>query len=188
MTPTDKPEVQVTAASGCALRVRLTEPLSESETCSITMEAMDRPPEINGIRFQYVPLSAKPLHCCVELECEHRFNGMALLMHFAKNAMTCPICRGGLSGERMSLVSSFVNEPWNGAMRELLSPQDTACDNLFRGRDGTLYGIWYNEPVVISRPVPVQSRSTLNNAYTWQDWLYGESGDEWSVELFHDNQ
>lgn len=71
----------------------LAEP-AQDEECPITLEPMA------GYSLPFLEAGA----CVVEdqpeltkasLPCGHSFNALALLYHFAKNAMTCPCCRAG---------------------------------------------------------------------------------------------
>ena len=97
----------------------LTAPRQDDEHCSITLEPIGEPPA----SLQFIPLSRNPLLTCAEMEvCGHRFNAMALIAHFAKNSMTCPMCRAGLAKNRMDVCASFPNEPWT-ALALLAKPQ-----------------------------------------------------------------
>ena len=60
------------------------------------------------------PLSEHPELLVVQLPCKHRFNGLALCVHWAKMKMQCPMCNSG-DDEKMSIVTSFPGESW--AMR-----------------------------------------------------------------------
>ena len=92
--------------------ILLTTPHQDDEQCSITLGPIGEPP----LSLQAVPLSSDPLLTCAEMEvCGHRFNAMALIAHFAKNAMTCPMCRAGLANNKMDMRASFPNEPWTAA-------------------------------------------------------------------------
>lgn len=93
--------------------ILLTQP-RENETCSITMDliGVTEPP------FS-APMENKPTLTCAEvLPCGHRFNAMALIAHYATNAMTCPMCRSGLPDTRLDIRASFANEPWIDAFEE----------------------------------------------------------------------
>ena len=191
-------EIQLYSQIQRAMHVQLTRPLHDSETCAVTMDFIDRPFDMNGTKLDFVPLSSKPSHCCMQLSCDHRFNAAALLVHFAKNSMTCPVCRQGLNGERLSLINSFAGEPWLDKMQQVLglnlqsqnpSSPSTHFGSMFRGSDGHMYryAIWYNEPIVVPiheterQPTARPSPSALMQDYEMN------TGDEWSVELFHDN-
>lgn len=99
--------LQVRAGSGQkgrskTLVLRLSEPAADEE-CSITLEP------IREYRLPFIPEEAQ--HCAVEgepaltkasLPCGHGFHALALLYHFAKNSMTCPICRAGHAKAQMT--------------------------------------------------------------------------------------
>ena len=90
----------------------LTVPRQDDEHCSITLEPIGEPP----LALQFPPLSSNPLLTCAEMEeCGHRFNAMALIAHFARNSMTCPMCRAGLANNPMDVCASFPNESWTTA-------------------------------------------------------------------------
>ena len=36
---------------------------------------------------------------CIELQCEHKFNACAVVLHFLTNYMTCPLCRHGVQAK-----------------------------------------------------------------------------------------
>ena len=65
------------------------------EECTITLEP------IKDYRLPFLPdgpqcvLESLPNLTKASLPCGHGFNALALLYHFAKNSMTCPICRAG---------------------------------------------------------------------------------------------
>jgi hypothetical protein len=90
--------------------ITLCRPNHENEHCSITLDLIGEPPSILPLT---VPLLENPHLTCAEIDgCCHRFNAMALIAHFASNAMTCPMCRAGLSDIRMDTQASFPGEPW----------------------------------------------------------------------------
>jgi len=75
------------------LRVVLSQP-DQDEECSIAMEP------IREYRLPFLSDSAcvwehRPDLAKASLPCGHAFSALALLYHFAKNAMTCPCCRAG---------------------------------------------------------------------------------------------
>lgn len=77
-----------------SLLLGLSEP-GPDEECSITLEPIREytlPFLPDGVRsvIQTQPALAK-----ASLPCGHGFSALALLYHFAKNSMTCPICRAG---------------------------------------------------------------------------------------------
>ena len=64
------------------------------EECMIAQEPME------DYKLPFLPGDAavcedKPELVKASLPCGHSFNALALLYHFAKNAMTCPCCRAG---------------------------------------------------------------------------------------------
>jgi hypothetical protein len=48
---------------------------------------------------------------CAEMECGHRFDVRALLIHFMRNSMRCPLCRAGVDA-MLSCKQSFPGESW----------------------------------------------------------------------------
>lgn len=75
----------------------------EGEECSIAMSPMCEyrleclPPET-----PQVVLVERPELSKATIEgCSHSFSALALLYHFARNEMTCPLCRHGHSGVKM---------------------------------------------------------------------------------------
>lgn len=72
----------------------LSEP-GPDEECSITLEPIGEyslPFLPDGVR-SVIP--TQPALAKASLPCGHGFSALALLYHFAKNSMTCPICRAG---------------------------------------------------------------------------------------------
>jgi len=58
-------------------------------------------------------LSKHPhLHCIQLPECQHYFDARALVIHFMRNSMTCPLCRGGHPSAVLSAAHTFPNEEW----------------------------------------------------------------------------
>jgi hypothetical protein len=95
--PTDiKKTIYATANLNLHANIYITEPRSNTEICSITLDPIQENPTICDFQISGTPLQSKPNHSCIQLSCNHRFNGMALLIHFAKNSMTCPMCRSGI--------------------------------------------------------------------------------------------
>ncbi len=105
-------ELPIFSVMGRFTTLQLTEAWGPDECCSITLDSICRGPEIQNCVLDYSPLQSKPHHKCVQLGCGHRFNGMALLMHFAKNCMICPVCRSGIENEKLDYFLSFPGEPW----------------------------------------------------------------------------
>lgn len=113
------------------LRVFLAKPLNTEETCSITLEPISENPSIHDFKIPYMPHSQCPDHSCIELSCKHRFNGMALLMHFCSNSMTCPMCRDGLPDTVLNYSLSFPNEPWIDVMQNFLMGKSDSPNSTF---------------------------------------------------------
>ena len=99
-TPVQDPEtgqysLSVRAAQRSkTLLLQLSEPAPDEE-CSITLESI---PDYRLPFLQDGPnsvLETQPNLTKASLPCGHGFNALALLYHFAKNSMTCPICRAG---------------------------------------------------------------------------------------------
>ena len=81
-------------AEGKSLCLTLTEP-ERGEECPITMDPIAE----YRLPF-YLPepctlLLSRPKLTKATLPCGHGFNALALVYHFTKNSMTCPICRAG---------------------------------------------------------------------------------------------
>ena len=94
-----------------SMTVLMTRARNASETCSITLGPIEDSSSI--LPTFRVPLSNKPsLTCAQVLPCGHRFNAMALITHYATNAMSCPMCRGGLANTRINVRASFPGENW----------------------------------------------------------------------------
>lgn len=80
---------------------------AQGEECSIGMTPIDEyrleflPPET----AQYVVEEEPQLTKATVVACGHSFSALALLYHFARNNMTCPMCRHGHASERMGLDS-----------------------------------------------------------------------------------
>ena len=92
---------------GLCLMLDLSEPAPDEE-CNITLE------RIAEYRLAFVPNGAcvvkdKPQLTKASLQCGHGFSAMALLYHFAQNSMTCPCCRAGHAGAKMSEPSIPVH-------------------------------------------------------------------------------
>lgn len=69
------------------------------------------------------PFSDCPKLLCAQLApCGHRFDARALLIHFMRNNMCCPICRAGLSVP-LSAKRSFPEEPWICEMEEAIQEE-----------------------------------------------------------------
>lgn len=118
-----------------SMELEFTPALSSDETCSITMDAIDANPSIHGFEISYPPLRQFKDFKCVCLPCSHRFNGMALLVHFSSRSMTCPLCRSGFSEDAMDFLESFRGEPWLEIMQNItmqdLSPVTSALHEAF---------------------------------------------------------
>lgn len=93
------------------ITVLLTPPLNDEETCSITLDHIAENPTVHGLKIEHPPLQAIPTHNCIQLDCQHRFNAMALILHFSSNSMTCPMCRSGIE-DPLNFFASFPHEPW----------------------------------------------------------------------------
>jgi hypothetical protein len=97
-------QVRAAQKTSRTLLMTLSEPV-EDEECSITLAP------IREYRLPFMPEDEEAPNCVVEgapqlakasLPCGHGFNAMALLYHFVKNSMTCPICRAGHAQARMA--------------------------------------------------------------------------------------
>jgi hypothetical protein len=91
----------------------------KNETCSITLEPLGTNPDtLLGVPIgpKMVPHGSRPTLTAARLPCGHCFNGMALIVHMAKNSMQCPLCRQGSRRDRLDLRLTFPNEPWMPAI------------------------------------------------------------------------
>lgn len=96
--------------TGAPMGVELCKP-REGECCPVTCDAIGSggvPHVPSGVRS---PLAGFPELTCMQLPCGHRFEGTAVIVHFLRSAMQCPLCRAGV-GERMDPVRSLRGERW----------------------------------------------------------------------------
>jgi len=101
-----------------------------ADMCSITLEPVGHNPEtLLGVKIgsAVVPLKSKPTCVAARLSCGHCFNGMAVLVHFAKNSMECPLCRCGSSEHTLDLSQSFPSEPWVPALQNSILASNMAA-------------------------------------------------------------
>ena len=92
----------------------------DGDVCSITLEKLGVNPEMLlgvPIASSISPLSNRPDLSVVQPPCQHSFNAMALIIHFAHNGMQCPLCRHGDASGRLSLSKTFGNEQWVESMQ-----------------------------------------------------------------------
>jgi len=111
------------------LRVNITVPKNKDEICSITLDPIHENPTMHEFKITNTPIQSKPRHSCIELQCSHRFNGMALLVHFAKNSMTCPMCRAGIQ-DKMNFWASFPHEPWLEIMQNIIASDQPVSNHM----------------------------------------------------------
>lgn len=120
------------------LLLSLSEPRPDEE-CSIALES------IPDYRLPFLPdgpqpvLESQPALTKACLPCGHGFNAMALLYHFAKNSMTCPICRAGHAKAVMSVqcVPAHVRKHFSrhlATLRAEESHEQIAADALTAAR------------------------------------------------------
>jgi hypothetical protein len=153
------------------------QPNQEDEQCPITAEnigspsytppyceGLDEPrsdgPKAKKTKFEpkkNVPLfSDFPTLTCAEMLCGHRFDARALLIHFVRNSMSCPMCRGGVSSSTLSCKASFPNEKWlcnveERILSEMQREEDTQRneDAMLAGNLQTMYYYHFNLPSLI---------------------------------------
>jgi hypothetical protein len=116
----------------------LVECTNADEVCSITMEPMAQTPAMPGVSKDTVPLAKYPHLTTAELECGHRFNAMALIVHFARNSMQCPLCRAGAPDAKLALHQSFPQEPWIPELEIGLLSVSLPSDSVLFRLDGLL--------------------------------------------------
>ena len=98
----------------------------DSSLCSITLEPLAVNTPMWGLDLKAGPVSAHPTLMAVRLKCGHCFNAMALLIHFAKNTMQCPLCRRGSHSSRLNLRRHFGSEPWLRAVEASIGREPPA--------------------------------------------------------------
>ena len=93
------------------------------EPCSITHEAIGSPtytvPYYGNTKKRKKQQGCPPvlskyphLQCAKIAECGHSFDARALMVHFLRNSMTCPLCRAGDASIVMSAAATFPREEW----------------------------------------------------------------------------
>jgi hypothetical protein len=90
----------------------------------------------------------QPAHCfsefpslsCAEMICGHRFDLRALLIHFMRNTMNCPMCRGGKSNIALSCKTSFPHEKWMCEAEERIQSELRREEDAQRSEDARLAG------------------------------------------------
>jgi hypothetical protein len=92
---------------------------TKTRECPITCEAMDAEymcPWFKDGQTPCPPLMQPPLahmNCLRVVWCGHEFNARALVMHFLRNSMSCPLCRHGHTSAKLAVESSFPGvAPW----------------------------------------------------------------------------
>ena len=82
MSGSDKISKEIITNQNNRVIIQLTKPLNAEEICSITLEPIYENPSIHDFQILDSPCMEYKDHKCIELSCNHRFNGMALLIHF----------------------------------------------------------------------------------------------------------
>ena len=83
------------------------------ELCAITCEDIGSPDAVVPFApSNMTPLKAHPHLSCAALSCGHRFHASALLVHFMRNSLTCPLCRSGASTLPTKASLPIRKEPW----------------------------------------------------------------------------
>lgn len=72
--------------------------------------------------------------------CGHRFDVRALLIHFMRNTMTCPLCRAGVGSTILSCQSSFPEEAWMCEAETRIQSEKEKEENRRQQEDGILAG------------------------------------------------
>ena len=96
---------------------------------------------------------------CAQMECGHRFDSRALLIHFMRNAMKCPMCRAGVKSN-VSCKRSFPEEKWLCEVEGRIAEEIRNEEEMRREEDAALAGslqnvLYFNFPSVLL--------NTLNN-------------------------
>jgi len=130
MSGLDKISKEIITNQNNRVIIQLTKPLNDEEMCSITLEPIYENPSIHDFKILDSPCMEYKDYKCIELSCNHRFNGMALLIHFCTNHMTCPMCRQGLENDVLNYGKSFPGEPWIEIMQNILMNRDSQFRNI----------------------------------------------------------
>jgi len=120
-----------------SMKALLTQAKDPEETCSITLEPIEEPTEIHGFKIEVSPRELFPQHKCIQLSCGHRFNGMAVIIHFARNCMMCPMCRAGLH-EPLEFIRSFPLEPWHEIIQNIMGRHQFLRNGIHLDEDESL--------------------------------------------------
>ena len=113
------------ADSSFTLRLNLLAcaPTEEQQICPITHDSIGSPayslppiaipPKKRHKKGEddCLPPVAPGLHCMQISECGHCFDGRALLIHFMRNSMNCPLCRCGNAIAVLDAKKSFPDAP-----------------------------------------------------------------------------
>ena len=105
--------VLVPQGGGSHVVVTLTAAPLLTELCPITCEEIGNPDTI----VPYAPSDITPLHMqphlsCATLVCGHRFHASALLVHFMRNRLLCPLCRAGTNAMPTKTCLPLRQEKW----------------------------------------------------------------------------
>ena len=196
MSGSDKISKEIITNQNNRVIIQLTKPLNAEEICSITLEPIYENPSIHDFQILDSPCMEYKDHKCIELSCNHRFNGMALLIHFCTNHMTCPMCRQGLENEVLNYGKSFPGEPWIEIMQNILMNRDSRFRNIalhnamhifptsaftIQNPDGTQVSISRNSVRdILNQDGPIfPSASTLSSMFNELDYdMHQENNNE----------
>ena len=97
---------------GASVHVTLL-PVSGAETCPITCDEIGSPDTVVPYApSDLTPLKAHPELACAVMSCGHRYHAPALLVHFMRNGLTCPMCRAGTAALPTKTSLPIRQEEW----------------------------------------------------------------------------
>lgn len=163
--------------------IRLSHPTSEEEECPISSEVIGstayEPPYV-AIHSPETPSRKKtkyndsssaatrffsdhPTLSCAEMVlCGHRFDVRALLIHFMRNSMSCPLCRAGVSnGSVLSCKTSFPQEKWICEAENRIQIEKAKEENLRQQEDEMLAGSLQIHSLYYQMSIPSMILNTL---------------------------
>lgn len=112
---------------GNTIIVTLTPPSKSAEICPITCEEIGSPDSVVPYApSKLTPFKAYPTLSRASLTCGHKFHAPAILVHFMRNGLTCPMCRAGASGLPTKASLPIRQEEWFRQTYEAISRENEA--------------------------------------------------------------
>lgn len=94
------------------LQLSLCTPKDDQEQCPITQDVITAHDEANE-ELPHALMQTHPELTCFEIvQCKHRFNARALLLHFMYNKLNCPLCRHGTNAPVDLSSGTLAEESW----------------------------------------------------------------------------